>query len=186
MSSSMRQTGGVTARGGGQPPRARQARFSTNLATNPGMFKFLAGMVGVPVKTPKFIDPKTHAILDYATAGMFFAAAYSFRRRNPRAAALAMINGSAVLGASLFTDYPGGVWRRLSFKTHGRLDGLQAMLAGSGPALLGFSKQREARLFYAQAGVESQVMAATDFDAMERRPRTSPSDTGSGGLSTAV
>jgi hypothetical protein len=118
----------------------------------------------------KFISPKAHAVLDYATAAMFFAAAYRYRRRHGRASALAMVNGAAVLVASLFTDYPGGVWRRLSFKTHGRLDAMQATLAGTGPTLLGFRKDPEARLFYAQAGVESQVIRVTDFSGVEPVP----------------
>jgi hypothetical protein len=68
-----------------------------------------------------------------------------------------------VLGMSLFTDYPGGVWKRISFPMHGALDIGQAALAGAGPALMGFAGDPEARMFYGQAMSELGVIAATDW-----------------------
>src|SRR4051794_11763285 len=56
---------------------------------------------------PKVIDPKTHAGLDYLVAGTFLTAGFTLRRRNPRASGLAFASAAAVLGASLFCDYPG-------------------------------------------------------------------------------
>jgi hypothetical protein len=69
-----------------------------------------------------------------------------------------------VLGMSLSTDYPGGVFRTLSFRTHRTGDIVQAALAGLGPILLGFGGDREANYFYGQALSEIGVIAATDWD----------------------
>jgi len=115
---------------------------------------------------PKVIDPATHAVLDYLTAGTFFAMGFSMLGRHKRAAGLAFANGASVLGLSMMTDYPGGVFRRISFQTHGIVDVIQAVLAGAGPALLGFAKEPEAQAFYGQAAVEAGVVATTDWNAI--------------------
>ena len=114
---------------------------------------------------PKVIDPKTHAVLDYLVAGTFFTAGWMLRRRNPRAAGLAFANAVAVMGATLFCDYPGGVWPLFSFKTHALLDVMQAAMAGAGPAVLGFASEPEAQFFHGQAASEVGVVAMTDFAA---------------------
>jgi len=89
----------------------------------------------------RVISPTQHAMLDYGVAATFLTMAARYRDSNRAAARLALVNGAMVLGVSLFTDYPGGVWRKLSFKTHGILDGVQAALAGLGPVLFGFADQ---------------------------------------------
>jgi hypothetical protein len=114
------------------------------------------------------ISPARHALLDYGVASTFLALAFRLRNRNAAASMLALINGGMVLGMSLFTDYPGGVWRRLGFKTHRTLDIVQACLAGVGPVLFGFGNTREARTFYTQAASEIGVIAKTDWDGVER------------------
>ncbi len=113
----------------------------------------------------KTIGPAQHAMLDYGVVATFLAMGARFKGRHNAAAALAFINAGMVLGLSLFTDYPGGVWRRISFKTHGVVDGFQAALAGLGPVLLGFAGDPEAKPFYAQATSEVGVIAMTDWDA---------------------
>ncbi len=118
---------------------------------------------------PKVIDPKTHAVLDYLTAGTFLAAGLALRKRHPRAAGLALANGAAVLGLSMLTDYPGGVWRTLSFRTHGTIDMVQASMTAFGPTLLGFAGDPEAQFFHGQAVVEAAVVAATDWNNTEAR-----------------
>jgi hypothetical protein len=123
----------------------------------------------VEVEGRKRIGPAGHAVLDYTTAAAFLAMAARYRGRNERAARLALINGLSVLGLSLMTDYPGGVFRWISFKTHGIIDAVQAAMAGAGPALFGFSGDRDARPFYAQAAVEAAVIGATDWNALEGR-----------------
>jgi hypothetical protein len=116
-------------------------------------------------RVPKVISPGAHAILDYMTAGGFIAAGFWMRRKNRRASTLAFVNGAAVLGLSLLTDYPGGVFRRLSFKTHGAVDAMQAAMTAAGPAMLGFAETPEAQFFHGQAAVEGAVIAATDWTA---------------------
>lgn len=124
----------------------------------------LADQIAIP-GVSKTIGPAQHAMLDYGVAATFFALGMRFRRRNAAASALAFINGGMVLGMSLFTDYPGGVWRKMSFKTHGAMDVVQAGIAGLGPALLGFAGTDEAKAFYGQAASEVGVIAATDWNA---------------------
>jgi hypothetical protein len=114
---------------------------------------------------PKFINAKGHAVLDYLTAGTFLAMGMALRRRHARASTLAFINGAAVLGLSLMTDYPGGLWRTISFKTHGTIDMIQAAMSATGPALLGFAGDPEAQFFHGQALLEGGVVAATDWNA---------------------
>jgi hypothetical protein len=114
---------------------------------------------------PKVITPKTHAVLDYIVAGTFLTAGFAMRRRNARAANLAFANAIAVLGASMFCDYPGGVWPLFSFRTHALLDAMQAAMAGAGPTVLGFAAEPEAQFFHGQALSEIGVIAATDFAA---------------------
>jgi len=117
------------------------------------------------IPTAKTISPARHAVLDYGIAATFIGMGMRFRGRNNAAAALAFINAGMVLGVSLTTDYPGGVWKKISFKTHGMLDVLQAALAGIGPILFGFSRQPEAKPFYTQAASEVGVIVATDWNA---------------------
>src|SRR5204862_2772658 len=81
---------------------------------------------------PKIINPSTHAVIDYVTAGTFLAAGVAMRTRHRGASTLAFINGIAVLGLSMMTDYPGGVFRTLSFRTHGAIDVLQAGMCALG------------------------------------------------------
>ena len=120
----------------------------------------------ITADVPKYIDPRTHAVLDYLTAAVFIALGISMLGQHSRASALAFANGAAVLGLSLMTDYPGGVFRKISFKTHGAIDALQAAMTATGPMLLGFAGDAEAQPFHAQAVVEAGVIGATDWDAI--------------------
>jgi hypothetical protein len=110
-------------------------------------------------------SPGQHAVLDYAVAATFFGLALRYRRRRPAASLLAFLNGGMVLGMSLLTDYPGGVWPRISFRTHGTLDVVQAAVAGLGPVVLGFADTPEATVFYTQAASEFGVIGMTDWDS---------------------
>jgi hypothetical protein len=115
----------------------------------------------------KPITPGRHAVLDYGVAATFFAMGLRYRGTNRGASTLAFINAGLVLGMSMLTDYPGGIWPAISFKTHGMMDVGQAALAGAGPMLFGFSREPEARAFYTQAASEVGVIAATDWNALE-------------------
>ena len=114
---------------------------------------------------PAVISPAQHAVLDYGVAATFFGVGAALWERHRPAATLAFLNGAMVLGMSLLTNYPGGVYRTLSFKAHRTGDIAQAALAGFGPALFGFSGDPEARYFYGQALSEAGGIAATDWDA---------------------
>jgi hypothetical protein len=116
---------------------------------------------------PKTISPAKHAMLDYGVAATFLSMGFKFKGRNNAAATLAFINGGMVLGMSMATDYPGGVWKKISFQTHGVLDMIQAALAGFGPLLFGFAGTGDAKPFYAQAASEVGVIASTDWNGME-------------------
>ena len=123
----------------------------------------------LPART-KFISPAQHAVLDYSVASLFFTLGFRYRTHNSAASALAFANAGMVLGMSLLTDYPGGVWRKISFKTHGVLDMFQAALTGLGPMLFGFADTPEANVFYGQAASEVGVVTMTDWNAdTERR-----------------
>ncbi len=117
------------------------------------------------IPTTKTISPAKHAAIDYGVVATFIGLGMRFKGRNNAAAALAFINAGMVLGVSLSTDYPGGIWKKISFKTHGMLDVMQAALAGVGPILFGFSRTPEAKPFYTQAASEVGVIAATDWNA---------------------
>ena len=114
---------------------------------------------------PKVIGPAQHAVLDYGVAATFFALGMKYRDTHRPASALAFINGAMVLGMSLMTNYPGGIWKRISFPMHGAMDVVQAAVAGFGPVVMGFANDPEARTFYGQALSEVGVIAATDWHA---------------------
>ncbi len=69
---------------------------------------------------------------------------------------------------SMLTDYPGGVWRTMSYRTHGKIDAGLVGATGSMPSLMGFADDDEARFFKIQAIAEATVTAMTDFDALDR------------------
>jgi glyoxylase-like metal-dependent hydrolase (beta-lactamase superfamily II) len=117
------------------------------------------------VRPPAAISPGQHAVLDYGVTLTFLAAGMMLSRTNRRAAQLAYVNAGMVLAMSPLTDYPGGVYRRLSFRTHRNGDVVQMTLAALGPWLLGFGRTPAATFFYGQALSEAAVIAATDWDA---------------------
>ena len=111
------------------------------------------------------ISPAQHAVLDYTVAATFCAAGFALRRRNRAAARLAFANAGMIIAMSMLTDYPGGLFRSLSFRGHRRGDIVQALATGAGPLLLGFASRPEATYFYVQALAEAGVIAATDWNA---------------------
>jgi hypothetical protein len=118
-------------------------------------------------KLPDVINPATHAVLDYAVAGAFFLKAVLLWKRHRRAAAGSVICGGAVVANALVTDYPGGVFRKISYHTHGRNDMAIAGFTASAPRLLGFDKQDAATFFSVGAVVETVVTELTNFDYYE-------------------
>jgi hypothetical protein len=122
-------------------------------------------LMPVTKDVPQILDARGHAVMDYVTAGTFLTLGFVFRRRHPRASTLAFIHGASVLVTSLLTDYPGGVWKTLDFRTHRTMDVMQATLVAAGPSILGFAGDREAQVFHGQAVFESGVIAATDWES---------------------
>jgi hypothetical protein len=125
---------------------------------------WLVDRIEVP-GVPTAIGPRPHAMLGYGVALTFFSLAARYWGRHRAASTLAIINGAMVLGLSLCTDHPGGVWRRISFPMHGALDVVQASVAGLGPVLMGFAADPEAKAFHGHAVSEGGVIAATDWHA---------------------
>jgi hypothetical protein len=116
---------------------------------------------------PRVIDRRTHAVLDYLTTSYFLILAAYFWDSNKRASATALINGGAVLGVSMFTDYPGAIARKIPFETHGKIDLMQAGMAAGLPLLLGFATDAAAMPFKMQALNEAVVVMATDWEGRE-------------------
>jgi hypothetical protein len=115
-------------------------------------------------RMPKVISPKTHAIIDYATAGAFFLAGALMWRRHKRAAISSFICGAAETATAMMTDYPGGVTPVIDFETHGKMDAGLSALTATMPTLMAFGDDREAMFFRGQAVGMAAVTGLTDFE----------------------
>lgn len=112
---------------------------------------------------PRKITPKTHAVLDYLSIGIFLTGAASFWRRNKRAAVGALAVGGAALAVNLLTDYPGGVKKAIKFRTHRHVDFGLATLAAAMPEFLAFDEEHERKLFLIEGALISAVNELTVF-----------------------
>ncbi len=127
------------------------------------------GLVETGVKAaagnlPKVISPKVHAILDYAIAASFLAAAALLWRRNRKAAVASLACGLAEVATAALTDYPGGIKPVISFETHERVDGGLASLVGAMPIALKFAHEPEARWFRANGIAIAAITGLTNFE----------------------
>jgi hypothetical protein len=114
---------------------------------------------------PDIISPQTHFVIDYITAGAFFASAAMVWKVNKRAAIGATICGAAEVAVASLTTRPGGERRAISFRTHGRIDmGLAAMTAMM-PEFMGLEDAPQSRLFLIQSVAMTAVAGLTDFDS---------------------
>ncbi len=118
-------------------------------------------------KLPKVIKPRQHAIMDYAVAGSFMLMGAWWWKRNKRAAVSSLICGGATAVNSLLTDYPGGMFRVVSYRNHGRIDTALAGLTGAMPRLMNFKDQPEARFFQIRALGQTAITGLTDFNYRE-------------------
>ena len=125
----------------------------------------LDGIPGIP----KMIKPKQHAVLDALTAGTFLVVAGVLWNKNRRGGIAALVNGIFVAGMSALTDYTGNGKKPISFRTHGKLDEVQAAMAAAAPTVLRFD--RGSAFFRGQAANEMMVIAMTDWDAGESLTR---------------
>jgi hypothetical protein len=119
-------------------------------------------------KMPKVIDPTTHAVLDCAVAGSFLLMGILFWKRNKRAAASSFFCGGAAAANILFTDYPGGPRKVVSYKAHGHIDTGIAGMTAALPRLLRFEDEPEARFFELEALANTVIVGLTDFDGFEQ------------------
>ena len=123
------------------------------------------GVQALTDRMPKVISPKTHAIIDYATAGSFFLAGALLWKRNKRASLGAMLCGAMEAGTAMMTDYPGGVKPVLSFETHGRIDAGFAGFVATLPNNLMFRGEPEAMFFRGEGVAAAAVTGLTDLSA---------------------
>jgi hypothetical protein len=113
---------------------------------------------------PKAISPGMHAVIDWGTTGAFFTAGALLWKKNKRAS-LASYLCADLIGSLIFlTDCPGGVWKKISFETHGKVDTGVSALVASLPNLLGFSDERESKLFQGMGIGLAAVRSLTNFD----------------------
>ncbi len=125
-------------------------------------------------KLPKVINPKTHAIIDYAVvAGGFFAVAGIAWKNHKRAAVASLICGLAETTVAMLSDYPGGVAKVISFEKQGQIDAGFAAVVGSMPNLMGFSDEWPAWFFRSHALAMATVTGLTDYTGEGRvgKPR---------------
>ena len=124
---------------------------------------------GIADRLPTVISPRTHAVIDYATAGTFLAMGGLLWRKNRRAALASLICGGSELLTSVLTDYPGGVTKAISFPLHGRIDAGLATMVGTMPNFLGFDDTAQSRFFRLQAIGIAAVTGLTDFTGTGER-----------------
>jgi hypothetical protein len=116
---------------------------------------------------PRVISPKAHAVVDYITIGCFLVGAGWFWSRNKRAAVASLVCGGAELAVALLTDYPGGVKKVISYRTHGDIDmGLGAMTATM-PEFLAFDDEAERKFFLVQGVVMTVAGKLSKYPARE-------------------
>jgi short subunit fatty acids transporter len=120
-------------------------------------------------RLPKLITPRTHAIIDYATAGTFFLMSGLLWKRHKRAAIAALACGVHQTTHALVTDHPGGVAGVVSFPTHGKLETGFAGIVTSLPNLLGFSDSWPALYFRSQGMAIAAAAGMTNFSATGHR-----------------
>ncbi len=120
-------------------------------------------------RLPKVINPKTHAIIDYAVvAGGFFAVAGLAWKNHKRAAVASLICGLAETTVAMLSDYPGGVAKVISFEKQGEIDAGFAAVVGTMPNMMGFSDEWPAWFFRSHALAMATVTGLTDFKGEAR------------------
>lgn len=88
------------------------------------------------------IPTKTHAYIDYITAGSLLTLPFVFSGKNKGAETyLPVLMGAGILAESFFTRYEGGVKKKLDMGTHLKLDYLSGALLAASPFLFGFRKK---------------------------------------------
>ena len=120
-------------------------------------------------RMPETIEPKAHAILDYAMAGAFITAGALFWRRHRRAAIGSFICGGTIAATSMLTDYQGGLADKVSYDTHGKIDAGVAGLASAIPSAMFFRKDPQAKFFLAAGIAATVITALTNYTSSQRQ-----------------
>ena len=118
---------------------------------------------------PRMLSPQAHSIADYVMVGSYLASAAWFWRRSKRAAVASLICGAAQLAVGLLTDYPGGISRIISFRTHRDIDLGLAAMAATMPEFLAFKDEPEKKFFLAQGALLSGIAEVTQFPERPQR-----------------
>jgi hypothetical protein len=122
----------------------------------------------------KLLKPLPHAIMDYVWAGMMMASPWLFGfHKNKVATAHAVASGGAILGLSLMTRYPLGVFKYIPFPAHGVIETVAGAATATAPWLMDFADDDRARLTHVVSGLMTfAVVAMTDYQAAAsaRRP----------------
>lgn len=113
---------------------------------------------------PKFVNPGVHAVIDWGAAAAFLTAGALLWNKNRRASTASYLCAGLTGSLIFFTDCPGGVWKKISFETHGKIDPGVSALVASMPNLLNFSNQEESKLFQAMGIGLAAVRSLTRFD----------------------
>lgn len=88
------------------------------------------------------IPTKTHAYIDYLTAGSLLTLPFAFSGKSRGVETyLPVLVGAGVLAQSLFTRYELGVKKKMNMKTHLNLDYMTGALMAASPFLFGFRKK---------------------------------------------
>jgi hypothetical protein len=122
---------------------------------------------------PAVISPKTHAVLDYVSVGIFLAGAGLFWRYHKRAAIAATLCGGARLAVSLMTDRPGVLRRRreIRFQNRRQIDLGVAAMTATMPEFLGFKDEPQRNFFRAQGALITAVNELTVFPESSTRAK---------------
>jgi hypothetical protein len=90
----------------------------------------------------KFINRKTHAVLDYLVGIIMISSPWLFDfAANPLAKWTVIVLGLLALVMSLMTDYEGGIVRKLPMGAHLNIDAISGILLAVSPWVLGFHNQ---------------------------------------------
>jgi len=121
------------------------------------------GVAAMSNHMPKVISPKGHAIADYITLAGLVGMAAIFWKKNKRAGIAALTCAAAEATNTMLTNFPGGVAKMISFRTHGKIDMGLAATCSAMPNFMGFDDEPEAK-FFRVMGINITVIGAlTDF-----------------------
>ncbi len=119
-------------------------------------------------RLPETIEPKTHAVLDYAMAGAYITAGALFWRHHRRAAIGSFLCGATIAATSMLTDYHGGISDTVDYDTHGKIDAGIAGIATVIPNAMFFRKDPQAKFFLLAGIAGTAITALTNYTSSKR------------------